>query len=591
MTTAEYIYDKQFLAHGVGIAIDSSEPVWYPYSEGHEAIHSIDWTQVELIGHNLLFDGGILAFRYGYTPARYTDTAAMARCVLPFLRSHSLKNVAQYLDIGEKKIGALVQSRGKRNLNPEELGALGEYCKDDVRMCRGIRDVLHGNITSEEADLMDLTVRMFTQPKLQLDPDRLQAIIDEKEETRDRLVKASGVGLSTLRSTQRLVAYLQSLGVDIPTKPSPKDPDKTIYTFQRDLPAVQLLTQHSNPKVRAVINARLEVMASLDLKRAQRMLNVFNATKGAFPVPLNHYAAHTGRWGGTDKLNAQNLTRGGAIRKAIIAPPHHKVAAADLGQIEARLTAWLAEHDKLLAAFADPDTDPYKDMAAEVFRKKVEDIEDDERFVGKTLILSAGFGVGWKKLLHFFQTKRPDLGVTPHQAHEWIQTYRTKNFPIVMLWKKLQEYLDYMLAMEPGEEIQFKCLTFGNNYVRLPSGNYLMYPGLRYVEEETDSGDVRIQIEYDHKGHPQKLYGGRFTENIIQALARCIIGTSMNTIQKEVIQCSATVHDEIISVPHVSQADEILEQMIEIMVQPPVWAPDLPLSAEGAVADNYGDAK
>jgi len=591
LTTTEYIYDDRFHAHGVGIKIGANDPIWYCGRKKIEAaLASLDWPNVKLIGHNLNFDGGILAFRYGYVPQQYIDTASIARNVLPFLKSHSLKRIVAYLGIGEKVQAALTNVMGVRNPTDEQLASLGAYCISDCRLSYGIYEYLNGNVSEKEYALIDTTVRMFTQPQLHLDAPRLRRLIADKEETRKKLIVKAQVPITTLRSTPKLVTEFRWRGIDPPQKPSPSDPEKLIYTFQRDLPQVQALTQHRDPRIRDLINARLEVMSSIDLNRATRMLAVHKVTGGKFPIPLMYYRAHTGRWAGTDKLNAQNFTKG-EIRQCIIAAPHHRVGAVDLGQIEARLTAWLAEHLKLLSMFADPDVDVYVDMAAQIFNKPIEEINDDERFVGKILILSAGFGIGWKKLLNFFQTKRPDLGITDVMADSMIRAYRSKNYPIVMLWKRLQKMLEYMITMEDDEEVHYKCLTFGRNYVRLPDGNLLMYPNLRYVEEEMADGSIRMQIEYDHKENPQRIYGGRFTENIIQALARSLIGDSMVTVQQNIIPIAAMAHDELIVMPHVSEADEVIESIIEIMTTPPAWAPDLPLTAEGTHADTYGDAK
>ena len=591
MTTTEYIYDSRFKVHGVGIAVGNNEPRWYTTpDEINKALAALDWNSVELIGHNLIFDGGILAFKYGYIPKQYLDTAAISRCVMPFLKSHSLKVVSAYLGIGEKISTSLTNVKGVRYPTPEQLESLGVYCIADCNLSRGIYDYLCANMSEKEYRLVDITTRMFTQPKLALNDMRLRALILQKKNLRKKLIKKAKVAITTLRSTPKLVAEFQKRGIEPPKKPSPSDPEKEIFTFQRDLPQVQALTQHQDPEVRALITARLEVMSSIDLNRATRMLAIYESTGAMFPIPLMYYKAHTGRWAGGDKINAQNFTRG-PIRKCIIAPPHHVVGAVDASQIEARLTAWLAEHLKLLAKFADPLVDVYVDMAAEIFHKKSTDIDDDERFVGKTLILSAGFGVGWKKLLLYFQTKRPDLQVDEMMADAMIRAYRAKNYPIVMLWKHLQKVLEYMIQMEEGEEIHHKCLTFGPNYVRLPDGNLLMYPKLGFVEEIMEDGSARMQMEYEHRGKPQRIYGGRFTENIVQALARSYIGDSIVETNDNVIPVAGMAHDEIIVVPHVSEAETVVQEIIGIMSTPPSWAPDLPLAAEGAFGESYGDAK
>ena len=115
------------------------------------------------------------------------------------------------------------------------------------------------------------------------------------------------------------------------------------------------------------------------------------------PVPLKYYAAHTGRWGGTDNLNLQNLPRQSPLKHAIRAPQGYVMIDSDSSQIEARTLAWLAGQWDLVQAF-ERGEDVYRIMASAIYNKPVEDITKDERFVGKTTILGSGYGMGAKKL-------------------------------------------------------------------------------------------------------------------------------------------------------------------------------------------------
>ncbi|WP_286296502.1 DNA polymerase [Polynucleobacter sp. TUM22923] len=105
------------------------------------------------------------------------------------------------------------------------------------------------------------------------------------------------------------------------------------------------------------------------------------------------HAAHTGRWGGADKINLQNLpsrgANGGKLKKAIMAPKGYLMIDADSAQIEARVLAWLAGQDDLTEAFKNGQ-DIYSIMASAIYGKEVSEITKEERFVGKTTILGAG---------------------------------------------------------------------------------------------------------------------------------------------------------------------------------------------------------
>jgi DNA polymerase len=331
-------------------------------------------------------------------------------------------------------------------------------------------------------------------------------------------------------------------------------------------------------------------MSSIRINRAERFLATSRATGGKFPIPLNHCAAHTGRWGGADKLNAQNLPPG-PLRESLVAPRHHVVLVVDLSQIEARVTAWLAEHFLLLEQFADPLIDVYSEFAAQYYGIPVDQIKkkSKERFVGKTCILGLGFGMGWKKLRHQFATKFAYTGIvlSKDEAAKAVQLYRSINYPIKAFW----DFLNYtviprMASAEGGMEYGYKCIQYGRDYVRLPSGRCLLYPNLRPVDGEWPDGEPKIDWVYDYKGGISKLYGGKFTENLAQAIARDLNADFMLEIDKHYPLATMT-HDENVVIPHIGQAKEALKLMTSIMITPPKWAPDLPLSVEGAYNERY----
>ena len=140
--------------------------------------------------------------------------------------------------------------------------------------------------------------------------------------------------------------------------------------------------------------SRLGTKSTLEETRTERFINI--SKRGRMPVPLRYYAAHTGRWGGDDKLNLQNLPRKSLLKEAIIAPEGYTLIDADSSQIEARIVAWLSGQDDLVKAFERKE-DVYKIMASAIYQKGESEIDSQERFVGKTTILGAGYGMGSKK--------------------------------------------------------------------------------------------------------------------------------------------------------------------------------------------------
>lgn len=594
LPTAVYIHDPQFLIHGLGYKFGEGASKWLTeLNDIHELLDSVDWSNTALVGHNLLFDAYILFVHFNYIAKQYIDTASMARMALPYLKSHSLKSVSDYLNIGKKDRTPLHNVKGKRSISEEEAYELGKYCKGDCDKSWLIQDRLNNFIPDFEFQLMDITTRMMVNPQFRIDNNLLENLLAELEAKRAELVKQSGLSITTLRSTAKLVPVLADLNVPIPTKISPSDPEKVIPTFEKDHPDVAELLIHENPQVRNIIKARLNVMSSLQINRAKRFLSVSHATGGVFPVPLKYYAAHTGRWGGSDKLNTQNIPRGD-LRRSLVAPPHHVILPIDLGQIEARLTAWLAEHFELLEKFRDESRDIYVEFASEFYGVPYEQIEElgkksNERFVGKTCVLGLGFGMGWKKLRYEFLTKHAWTGIvlSKDEAFRAVDLYRHINYPIKAFWDFLNDtVIPRMAFTDPGTEYGYKCLQYGKDYIRLPSGRCLVYPNLRAEEGTWPDGQPKMNWVYDYKDKQETLYGGKFTENLAQALARDLNGEFMVKIHERYPIATMT-HDENVIVPHKAEADEAKKFMLDVMTTPPKWAPDLPLIAEGEYNERY----
>jgi DNA polymerase len=319
------------------------------------------------------------------------------------------------------------------------------------------------------------------------------------------------------------------------------------------------------------------------------------------PVPLRYYAAHTGRWGGDDKINLQNLPSRGAnankLKLSIRAPEEYLLIDSDSSQIEARILAWLAEQNDLVEVFdknnaeilagvkkKDYKYDPYKLMACQIYNKPPEDITEQERFVGKTTILGAGYGMGADK----FQAQLKTFGVEiePQEAQRIISVYRQTYPQITALWKKAQTCLEAIVTKsysKLGREgvLEFDPEQFG---FLLPNGLWQRYDGLVKVM----GADGREQYQYTTRRGAVKIYGGKVIENICQALARCVIAEQLVKINKR-HRVVLTVHDAIACIAHTTQAQEAIEYVQECMRATPAWASGLPLNCEVGMGKSYGE--
>ena len=234
---------------------------------------------------------------------------------------------------------------------------------------------------------------------------------------------------------------------------------KETFAFAKSDEGFKALLEHEDVRVQTLVNARLGNKSTLEETRTQRFIDI--AKRGLLPVPVKYYAAHTGRWGGADKINLQNLPsrgpNGKKLKKSMIAPDGYVLIDCDSSQIEARVLAWLAGQEDLTEAFHVGD-DVYKKMAMSIYgANREEDITKDQRFVGKTTILGAGYGMGavrFKEQLRSFGFEM-DLS----EARRVISVYREANFKITTLWRDA----GYMLETH-GARWQLTVWVRGSTY-------------------------------------------------------------------------------------------------------------------------------
>lgn len=482
---------------------------------------------------------------------------------------------------GEEVLNAL----GKRRVDFsfDQLHKYGEYCCNDVSLTWDIFNLMAPNFPQIELRLIDLTLRMFTEPVLRLDPDVLHTHLGNVKRSKERLMAAVEANVDDIMSNPKLAEVLISMGVEPPMKTSPTTGKQT-FAFAKSDEGFKALLEHENPHVQALVSARLGVKSTLEETRTERFIGI--AERGAMPVPLRYYAAHTGRWGGDDKLNLQNLPRNSPLKRAIVAPAGYVMLDSDSSQIEARTVAWLAGQNDLVEAF-DRGEDVYKIMASAIYSKPIEEITKDERFVGKTTILGAGYGMGAAKFKA--QLKTFNVEIDDAEAQHIINTYRTTYPMIPQFWKSAQNVLPAIMADQFTELGRDNILKVeGRKGILLPNGLYLKYPNLR--KQVTEDGEA--EWVYDtRKGKgtmATKVYGGKLTENICQALARIAIGEQMLLIAKK-YKVVMTVHDAIACIVPEDEADRAQEYVELCMRIRPKWAPELPLNCEAGYGVSYAE--
>ncbi len=603
-TTEEYVRDKAFEVIGVAVQVGAGEPTWF--SGNHDQIRvwlkQFDWKNSLVLAHNTLFDGAILSWHYKIKPMGWLDTLSMARALHGVDAGGSLAKLAVRYNIGQKgtEVSAAI-NKNRLDFTPEDLAQYGEYCKNDVRLTYDLFQIMSKDFPMDELRLIDMTLQMFTHPVLEIDQgvlyERLDALAQEKSELlsslMERLKATSEEEVrEKLSSNNKFADVLRSFDIEVPMKFSEKQ--------KKDVPALAkkdegfiALTEHEDPFIQQLCAVRLGTKSTLEVKRIERFSDIAKRNHGLIPIPLKYYGAHTGRWSGVDKVNFQNLPsrdpKKKALKKAIVAPEGYVVINCDSSQIEARMVAWLAGQDDVVKQFADGE-DVYSLFASSVYDRTITKADIEQRFVGKTCILGLGYGTGAAKLQHTLATSQPiSVKIELEESKRIVGVYRDKNDKIIELWaegdRMLEDMLNGNFKKGPKSFGKHGCVFYDKEGIILPNGLRIRYPNLR---KEWDTEDQKSKIMYDSRKGPISIWGGTVVENVVQALARIVVGEQMLKINEH-YRVVLTVHDAAVVVVPMDEEDSAKELITGLMGVAPEWAQGLPVASEAKSGASYGD--
>jgi DNA polymerase len=400
-------------------------------------------------------------------------------------------------------------------------------------------------------------------------------------------------------SDQQLAAKLLFLGVQPPTKIS-RTTGKEAFAFAKTDKEFTALLEHPKPMVQALVAARLGHKSTLEETRTERLLSISRSVE-QMPVPLKYSGAHTHRFSGDWKINLQNLVRGSEIRRAFKAPRDHVVVSVDASQIEARFNATVAGQTDLMEAFRQ-GRDVYAEFAQDIYGYEItKETFPDERFVGKTGILSLGYGSSWPVFQNMCRVKG---GVTlpDGAAAQVVTVYRARYHMIQELWKTAHQSIiprlassrqtDFAELLPPGQSDGWNMWGPAQvlaNALLLPNGNRLRYMNLR-----AENHDGQWNWLYERSEQTFKLYGAKLVENLIQALAFVHImevALRVKHLTNGMLMPAHQVHDELIYVVHAGIAGMVRDLVVKEMSTPPSWLPKAPLAAEGHIGESYGNVK
>jgi len=294
------------------------------------------------------------------------------------------------------------------------------------------------------------------------------------------------------------------------------------------------------------------------------------------------------------EMNYANVTQvlSELIRTAFVAAPGHIFHVCDFSAIEARVIAWIAGENWVLDVFREGG-DIYCATASRMFGVPVEKhgVNSHLRQKGKISVLALGYGGGVSALEAMGGSK---MGLTEYEEKQTIRQWREANPNIVRLWAVIEKAA--ITAIKTGNTVTIhRGITVGFRWgmllITLPSGRTICYPRARVSMEYNDSwrGDHEI-IEYEgmnqitKKWEVTRTYGGKLTENIVQAVARDILGAVMLRARRENLPIVFHVHDEIIAETPI---DRPLTDVEALFSEPIDWCRDLPLKGAGYSTPYY----
>ena len=564
-TVPEYLHDDRTQCLGAAISVDGS-PHWVTPDDLAHYLNKIAGRVEQgavLSAHNATFDLSVWARFYPDSykrvraaivrdGTRLVDTEHLARWlsaqgVLPPHVRSNVASLGEWLGLEKGDTAEAVAAGGE---------TLAKYATRDVEIQHRVLELWY-KWTPAENKLSTLHVLCGT-------PDEHSVVVDDELLVHlASQTPAEAAMQKAVRKDDNFVAALEKLGVAVQYKTTKTGRRKPALAKTDDF--VKELQAHSDPRVRKRIEARLKASSNIERTRAETFLKATDDGKRPLPLPLRYYAAHTGRSGGSDKMNVQNLPRGGAHRRSLMAPQGHVLVGCDASQIEVRVLAWLARDEPTLAAFRD-GRDPYKAFAVDLYQLDSEEqVTGEQRRVAKSAVLGLGFGAGAQGFVNY--CKIMGIEIDPFEAKRVVDTYRRTRPAVPAYWHAVEQ------------EVR------RNGEILLPSGRKMVYP---QMARETFTRPAPFQKV---KGEVSKLWHGLLTENVVQATARDV------TLRHHAIEIGRRypvvmlVHDEVVCSVPTEQGSQCLQEMIEIMQEPPQWALDLPLAAEGDIGKNYGELK
>lgn len=610
------------------VCIDFTQPGW---QEGVKRFNHYILNNYQVIAHNFLFEIAILKYKakkYGITKPRLEQF----RCTMQMCGRAGVPLALEYagpaLGLPEDKLafGRLLilkfcvpKADGSFNElrdSPREAGQFRDYCDRDTVQSRDIwRNLPEWNETELRDVMFDLKSNLHGVP---IDTEAARIIyknvmIEQKTFATRAEILTKGI-ITKMTQHQRLKQWVQRYVND---EIGSCDADHVsdilagIYGPVDDITTELLeMRQHSGKsstsKFLRYIDASIDdyvygmlISFGAHTGRAiSKQLNLYNLPKPSVEYESMDILVDNLKVKSIEQINATYgsylKAASTAIRGIVSAPPGKRIFVSDYAAIEARIVFWLAGSRAGVDKFAR-DEDIYKDMAAFIYSKQYNSVTDSERWVGKQAVLGCGYGLGAKGFVN--SCLRYGVEVPFDEASNAVQTYRETYADVVDLWDDIEE--QSLRACRSGKvtyaarnKIAFKTFKTKSGMIylamRLPSGRCIYYPHVKTAMVKTPWGEHKLAITYkkakDRGFFRDSTYGGKLTENAVQAIARDIMYYGAQCASDEGFKVLFTVYDEVIGL---NKDTASLELYNEALCRSEDWAEGIPLKAEGEIMRRY----
>lgn len=632
----KYIESPDFEILIIGYALNDNPVKIVDLAQGEEMPEEFEEALLDpdcvKVAHNAVFER--LSFkRIGYNvPAEqwYCTSVKAAYCGLPL----SLDKVSKALNLTDKKLDtgkALIKYfscpckatrvNGMRTRNypehaPEKWEMYKEYNKYDVLAEREIFKRLEAYI------IPDIERKMYV----------LDQNINDRGILVDMELAESAIAVDNTY-TSILTQHAQQLtGLENPNSPVQikqwieKTTGCVVMSLSKETMPDLMKEFADYPDVIELLNIRKK-LSKTSIKKYYAMLNCAMKDHRVCGTFQFYGANRTGRWAGR-LLQLQNLSKNHIshievpremirardwesvemmyddvadilsqlVRTALIASPGKVFSVADFSAIEARVISWLANEKWRMDVFRG-DGKIYEATGAKMFNVPISAITKGSVLRDKSKISELALGYeGSLGALKRMGGER--MGLSDTEMMSLVRKWRMANPAIVDMWKEIDEASKEAVRYQRPVSCTCRNIIFDCNgefmTIQLPSGRKLFYYGPKFKDKKIGHSTMSTRV-LCYQGVVQETkqwgeidtYGGKLTENIVQAIARDLLGDAMLRMQDEGYEIVASVHDEVIvEVPEINAKDHY-NRLVEIMSTPPQWAEDLPLNADGGVMMFY----